>query len=74
MAINDKAWRKELKDVTPFMLEQSIAIWLPVSYKYTVWQPWLKNFYGATTPGAFLPSHNTYFNWIDTDLKKSMGK
>ena len=74
LAIDDKAWRKALKDITPFMLEQSIAMWLPVSEKYNVWQPWLKNHYGAVQLGAFLPWHWAYFSWIDTDLKKSMGR
>ena len=74
LAIDDKAWRKPLKDITPFMLEQSIAIWLPVSEKYIAWQPWLKNFYGATTLGAFLPWHWAYFSYVDTDLKKSLGR
>jgi peptide/nickel transport system substrate-binding protein len=74
LAMDDKAWRKPLKDLTPFMLEQSIAMWLPVSEKYTLWQPWLKNFYGATTLGAMLPWHWAYFSWIDQDLKKSLGR
>ena len=74
LAIDDKAWRKPLKDITPFMLEQSIAIWLPVSEKYVAWQPWLKNFNGASTLGAFLPWHWSYFSYVDTDLKKSLGR
>jgi ABC-type transport system substrate-binding protein len=73
MAVDDNAWRKALKDITPFVLEQSIAIWVPVSAKYNIWQPWVKNYYGAVQLGAMLPSRNKYYNWIDTDLKKSMG-
>ena len=63
-----------MKDLTPFMLEQSIAVWLPVSEKYVASQPWLKNFNGATTLGAFLPWHWAYFSYIDTDVKKSLGR
>jgi hypothetical protein len=74
LAIDDTAWRKPLKDITPFMLEQSIAIWLPVSDKYIVWQPWVKNYHGAVQLGAFLPWHHAYYNWIDGDMKKSLGK
>ena len=74
LAVDDKAWRKAMRDITPFLLEQAIAIWMPVSDKYTVWQPWLKNFYGSTQLGAFLPWHWLYFSWIDQDLKKSFGK
>ncbi len=73
LAVNDTAWRQALRDITPFMLEQSIAIWMPVVNKYNVWQPWLKNYYGATTLGAMLPAHHTYYNWIDVSLKRSMG-
>ncbi len=74
LAIDDKAWRKPLRDLTPFMLEQSIAIWMPVSEKYIVWQPWFKNFNGAVQLGAYLPWHFNYFTYIDTDLKKTMVK
>jgi peptide/nickel transport system substrate-binding protein len=72
LAVDDKAWRKPLKDMTPYLLEQSIAIWLPVSDKYNTWQPWLKNYYGAGTLGAMLPWHWLYFSWIDLDLRKSL--
>ncbi len=75
LAVNDEAWRKALKDLTPFVLEQAIAIWMPVEYKYNCWQPWLKNYYGANRLAAFLPYHYTYYNWIDQDLKaKILGK
>ncbi len=73
LAVDDQAWRSALKDITPYMLEQSIGIWMPVAYGYSCWQPWLKNYYGATRLGAYLPYHHTYYNWIDVDLKKSMG-
>jgi peptide/nickel transport system substrate-binding protein len=73
LAVDDAMWAKDLKDITPFILENSFAIWLPVSYKYNVWQPWLKNCYGAFTMNAFTPYHQTYYNWIDTDMKKSLG-
>jgi hypothetical protein len=72
MAIDDQAWRSALKAVTPMVLEQSFAIWLPVSYKYIMWQPWVKNFYGCTSMGAFLPNHSQDYTWIDQDLKKSL--
>jgi peptide/nickel transport system substrate-binding protein len=74
LAVDDKAWRKPLKDLTPFMMEQAIAVWLPVSDKYVVWQPWYKNFNGAFQLGAFLPWHFNYFTWVDSDMKKNMSK
>jgi len=72
LGIDDSKWSKALKDVTPWMIRESIGIFLPVSYRYQVWQPWLKNFYGAVNLGAMLPYHNCYFNWIDQDLKESI--
>ncbi len=74
LAVDDQAWRKPLKDLTPFMLEQAISIWLPVSEKYIAWQPWVKNFNGARQLGAFLPYHYTYFSWIDGAAKTAIGK
>ena len=47
MAMDDTAWRPQLKALTPFILEQSIAIWLPISNKFIMWQPWVQNFYGV---------------------------
>jgi peptide/nickel transport system substrate-binding protein len=74
MAMDDTVWRKELKDVTPFVLQQSFAIWLPVSYKYNMWQPWVMNYYGATSMSAFQPLHAQDYTWIDQKLKASRGK
>ena len=75
LGIDDSKWSKSLKDVTPFVLESSFAIWMPAPYRYSIWQPWVKNYYGAVSLGAFLPYHHTYYNWIDTDLKAStMGR
>jgi ABC-type transport system substrate-binding protein len=73
LAIDDTAWRSALKDLSPYLLEESIAIWMPIPYNYNCWQPWVKNYYGATTLGAMLPFHHCYYNWIDTDLKVEMG-
>jgi peptide/nickel transport system substrate-binding protein len=69
LALDDKAWRKPLKEMTPYLLEQSIAIWLPVSEKRNAWAPWVKNYYGAGSLGAMLPWHWLYFAWLDTDMK-----
>lgn len=74
MAIDDQIWRKELKDVTPYVLQQSFAIWLPVAYKYNVWQPWIQNYYGASTMANFQPFHAQDYTWIDKAKKTSLGK
>lgn len=74
MGMDDQVWRKELKDVTPFVLQQSFAIWMPVAYKYNMWQPWIQNYYGASTMAAFQPYHAQDYTWMDQELKKSLGR
>lgn len=74
LGIDDSKWSAELKTATPTIIESAFAIWMPAPYRYQVWQPWIKNYYGAVSLGNFVPFHNLYYNWIDTDLKKSMGK
>jgi peptide/nickel transport system substrate-binding protein len=72
LGIDDTKWSAELKAVTPLIIESSFSIWMPAPKKYNVWQPWLKNYFGATTQGNYVPFHHTYYNWLDTDLKKSL--
>ena len=75
LGIDDSKWSKAVKDITPFVIESSFGIWMPVPYRYSLWQPWIKNYYGAVNLGAYLPLHHTYYNWIDTDAKSAiMGK
>jgi peptide/nickel transport system substrate-binding protein len=74
MGMDDQVWRKELKDVTPYVLQQSFAIWLPVAYKFNGWQPWIQNYYGASTMSAFQPYHAMDYTWEDAALKSSLGK
>jgi peptide/nickel transport system substrate-binding protein len=62
----DKAYQS-YKELKPYVLEQAFYIPRPTPYNYTVWWPWLKNYYGQGG-GSFLK-----YNWIDQDLKKSMG-
>ena len=54
------------KNLKPYLLEQAYYIVRPTPYTYTMWWPWLQNFYGQGT--GFV----RYF-WIDTALKESMG-
>ncbi len=75
LGIDDSKWTAAVKGMTNFAIESSFGIWMPAPYAYSLWQPWLKNFYGAVQLGAFLPYHHLYYNWIDTDLKaQTMGK
>lgn len=62
-----------LQDLTTYILDEAPAIWLPASYRYTAWWPWVKNYGGELYVGAgrFAPIHARI--WIDQDLKKKMG-
>jgi len=72
LAVDDQAWRAPLKAVTPYVLQQSFAVWMPISYKFNVWQPWMMNWYGATTMAAFQPHHAMEYTWIDQTIRKSI--
>jgi peptide/nickel transport system substrate-binding protein len=70
---NDAVWTKALKDIVPFMLEESWGIWLPVPETYLMWWPWIQNFRGETWIGNFTPYKHAKWMWIDTTLKRTMG-
>lgn len=53
------------KGAKEYLVEQSFYIPRPTPYTYTLWWPWLQNFYGQL-------GFSKYY-WIDSDLKKSMG-
>ena len=55
---------KTLKELRPYIMESATVIPRPTPYTYSIWNPWLKNYYGSAS--------NTY-HWIDQNLKKSMG-
>jgi peptide/nickel transport system substrate-binding protein len=63
-----------LREIGPFELEQALAIYLPIPHTFTLWWPWLQNFYGATSGGGyFTPEQYIEYCWIDTDMKRAMG-
>jgi peptide/nickel transport system substrate-binding protein len=49
------------------LLENAYVIPRPTPYVYSMWWPWVKNYYG-TTQQNFIR-----YSWVDQDLKKSMG-
>jgi peptide/nickel transport system substrate-binding protein len=53
------------KSAKAYLLEQAFYIPRPTPYTYTVWWPWLQNFYGQLSFSKY--------NWVDTDMKKAMG-
>ncbi|MBN2238440.1 MAG: ABC transporter substrate-binding protein [Dehalococcoidales bacterium] len=57
------------KETWKWVLEQAYLIPMPAPWGYRIWQPWLKNYYGASDMKFWLK-----WAWIDEDLKASMGK
>jgi ABC-type transport system substrate-binding protein len=51
-----------------YCVEQAFLITMPAQWGYRIWQPWMKNYYGADDLKFWLR-----WAWIDEDLKKSMG-
>jgi peptide/nickel transport system substrate-binding protein len=51
-----------------YCIEQAFLVTMPAPWGYRVWQPWLKNYYGADDLKFWLP-----WAWIDEGLKKSLG-
>ena len=62
-----------LREIAPSLLESAWGVWLPVPYVWTMWWPWLQNYYGVQDLGYCNQfAHRTYL-WMDEDMKKSMG-
>ncbi len=53
-----------------YCIEQCFLIPMPAAHGYRVWQPWLKNYYGAGGGEKFW----LQWAWIDEDLKTEMLK
>jgi peptide/nickel transport system substrate-binding protein len=64
MAEADRIYREML----PYVLEQAYYIPTPTPTNYTLWWPWLKNFYGEN------PIRFAAYSWIDQDLKQEMAE
>jgi hypothetical protein len=52
-----------------YCVEQAFLVTMPAPWGYRVWQPWLKNYYGADSLKFWLQ-----WAWIDEDLKTEMLK
>jgi peptide/nickel transport system substrate-binding protein len=62
-----------LKKLVVYAIEQDPAVILPQSYNYTVWWPWVKNYYGERRVGQQRSGPIHARTWIDQELKKKMG-
>ena len=80
--IIEKTAANYMKDVElqNSLLQQgsALVLWLapmihtPGPNSYILWNPWLKNFHGATNIGLKSNMNFAWFAWIDQDLKEEM--
>jgi peptide/nickel transport system substrate-binding protein len=62
-----------LREMTRDIVDKAPYIWLPISYHYTAWWPWVKNYDGELRAGSVRPGPIYARIWIDQELKKKMG-
>jgi len=62
------------KKVNRYAVGQAWNIAMPSPFVYTIWQPWVKNFYGAINATRYDRGHAFTDVWIDQTLKKSLKK
>ena len=64
------------RELMKHVLAQCYVIPLPGGVSYSLWWPWLKNYYGPFGQGVgYMNTDNwVIWAWVDQDLKKSMGR
>jgi ABC-type transport system substrate-binding protein len=62
-----------IKEIYPYLVDQSYIIPIVAPYSYMAWQPWLKGYYGERQIGLWNGADFYLYSWIDQELKKSMG-
>jgi peptide/nickel transport system substrate-binding protein len=65
--------RTMVQELTRDMLDRALGVWLPTPYVYMAWWPWVKNYGGEFSTGAYRPGPIYARIWIDQELKKKMG-
>jgi peptide/nickel transport system substrate-binding protein len=60
------------RELLKYVLDQAWAIPYPSPASYSLWQPWLKNYY-AVAAGYMNGPNWVQWAWVDQSLKKSMG-
>jgi peptide/nickel transport system substrate-binding protein len=70
---DDAKYAATLKEVTPFILEQCVAIWCPTPRSYRMWWPWVQNYHGEWALGCDDEWLILDYMWVDGDMKRDMG-
>jgi len=63
----------KLRELTVNILDEAPYVWLPTTYVYTAWWPWVKNYNGELRAGAVRPGPIYARIWLDQQMKKDMG-
>ena len=73
-AKDDPAADKIHRDLMKYVLAQCWAVPSPGGVTYSLWWPWLKQFYGGRGGWGYMNTDNwVTWAWVDQSLKKSMG-
>ena len=65
----DRVYRDEIAE---YVLAQAYVVPTPAARTFNVWQPWLKNYYGARSLGWTSWPQYVKYVWIDQELKYSI--
>ena len=61
------------RELMKYVLAQAWVIPMSGGVSYSLWWPWLKNYYGPLSVGYLNSGNWVTWAWVDQDLKKSMG-
>ena len=70
---DERVRQVKVRLMTRQVMEKAPVIFLPSSYVYTGWWPWVKNYGGELRAGAERPGPIHARMWVDQALKKQMG-
>jgi hypothetical protein len=73
MVKNPQSFYKAVKDSATYELGTAWGIFMPTSYTYNLWWPWVGNYMGIGWTGWAGISDWYKSIWIDTPQKQSMG-
>jgi peptide/nickel transport system substrate-binding protein len=62
------------RELMKHLLAQCYVVPMPGGVSYSMWWPWLKNYYGALSVGYMNTDNWVIWAWVDQDLKTSMGR
>jgi peptide/nickel transport system substrate-binding protein len=71
--VDDPAADAIHRELMKYVLAQAWIIPMPGGVSYSLWWPWLKNYYGPLSVGYMNTDNWVTWAWVDQDLKKSMG-